>query len=178
MNDLFINGVGGDYDFIGKDELLFTTSNNATGSSGTFTFDGSLWGTYSDIAVGFKFGTGDNARRVVRLLAAITAGLWRLRLGLRQSVPTRWWPVSRQLLRDPGRWPSSRAWHARAAGLGPGCDGQLLSETRSSSCVVDLISLRRPASAGFFFGFQEGSCATPALCSAIGPTLNPIVCSE
>ena len=60
MNDLFINGVGDGYDFISKDELLFTTSNNETGSSGTFTFDGSLWGTYSDIAVAFKFGTGGN----------------------------------------------------------------------------------------------------------------------
>jgi hypothetical protein len=61
-NDLFINGVGAGYDFISKndDGSLFTTNNNATGSSGTFTFDGSLWSTYSDIAVGFKFGTGGN----------------------------------------------------------------------------------------------------------------------
>ena len=29
-------------------------------AEGTFTFDDSLWDIYSDIAVGFKFGTGNN----------------------------------------------------------------------------------------------------------------------
>ena len=59
-NDEFINGVGAGYDFISKDELLFTTSNNQTEAWGTFTFDGSLWDIYSGIAVAFKFGTGGN----------------------------------------------------------------------------------------------------------------------
>ena len=59
-NDLFLNDVGGAYDFISKDEVLFTTSNNQTEAWGTFTFDGSLWDIYSDIAVAFKFGTGQN----------------------------------------------------------------------------------------------------------------------
>jgi hypothetical protein len=53
MNDLFINGVGAGYDFIG---LTTFTQDNGTG---TFAFDDSLWATYSDIAVGFKFGTGN-----------------------------------------------------------------------------------------------------------------------
>jgi hypothetical protein len=53
MNDLFINGVGTDYVSIG--ETTFTQDNG----TGTFAFDASLWDTYSDIAVGFKFGTGN-----------------------------------------------------------------------------------------------------------------------
>ena len=59
-NDLFLDGAGGAYDFISKDELLFTTNNNQTAAWGTFTFDGSLWDIYSDIAVAFKFGTCNN----------------------------------------------------------------------------------------------------------------------
>jgi len=58
MNDLFINGAGAGYDHIGlggfdQDPQV------PGGSTGTFTFDDSLWATYSDIAVGFKFGTGN-----------------------------------------------------------------------------------------------------------------------
>jgi hypothetical protein len=53
MNDLFINGVGVGYDSIG--ETTFTQDNG----TGTFAFDDSLWATYSNIAVGFKFGTGN-----------------------------------------------------------------------------------------------------------------------
>jgi hypothetical protein len=54
MNDLFINGpAGAGYDFIG--ETTFTQD----GSTGTFAFNASLWDTYSDIAIGFKFGTGN-----------------------------------------------------------------------------------------------------------------------
>ena len=54
MNDLFINGEGAGYESIG----LGTFTQN--GSTGTFNFDDSLWAAYSDIAVGFKFGTGNN----------------------------------------------------------------------------------------------------------------------
>jgi hypothetical protein len=58
MNDLFINGVGAGYDFIGLGG--FTQDPQVPGgSTGTFAFDDSLWATYSDIAVGFKFGTGN-----------------------------------------------------------------------------------------------------------------------
>ena len=58
-NDEFINGVGAGYDFIGNG--AFTKANNQTEAWGTFTFNDSLWDIYSDIAVGFKFGTGDRA---------------------------------------------------------------------------------------------------------------------
>jgi len=89
-NDLFINGVAGaGYDFISKDELLFTTSNNQTEAWGTFTFDDSLWDTYSDIAVGFKFGTGNNPDEwfVYSLQSLLASGVydWDLIKAFRQG---------------------------------------------------------------------------------------------
>src|SRR5678816_1106432 len=58
LNDLFINGAGGGYNFIGLGG--FTQDPQVPGgSTGTFAFLDSLWATYSDIAIGFKFGTGD-----------------------------------------------------------------------------------------------------------------------
>ena len=59
MNDLFINGVGTGYQSIGPG-LWSQSSQSNTLAEGTFTFDDSLWDIYSDIAVGFKFGTGNN----------------------------------------------------------------------------------------------------------------------
>jgi len=58
-NDLFINGVGAGYEHIGPG-LWSQSSQTQTAAAGTFTFDDSLWDTYSDIAVGFKFGTGNH----------------------------------------------------------------------------------------------------------------------
>ena len=58
MNDLFINGAGAGYESIGLG--AFTQDPQVPGgSTGTFSFDDSLWASYSDIAVGFKFGTGN-----------------------------------------------------------------------------------------------------------------------
>ena len=59
MNDLFINGEGAGYEHIGTG-LWSQSTNTNTLAEGTFTFDDSLWDIYSDIAVGFKFGTGNN----------------------------------------------------------------------------------------------------------------------
>ena len=57
-NDLFINGEGDGYASIGLG--VFTQDPQVPGgSTGTFSFDDSLWATYSDIAFGFKFGTGN-----------------------------------------------------------------------------------------------------------------------
>ncbi len=59
-NDLFINGVlATGYESIG-DGLWSQSSQSDTLAEGTFTFNDSLWDIYSDIAVGFKFGTGNN----------------------------------------------------------------------------------------------------------------------
>jgi hypothetical protein len=58
-NDSFINGAGGAYDFIGFG-AFFNGTQTQTAAEGTFTFNDSLWDSYSDIAVGFKFGTGGN----------------------------------------------------------------------------------------------------------------------
>ena len=58
MNDLFINGAGAGYNHIGLGGF-FQDPQVPGGSTGTFAFNDSLWATYSDIAVGFKFGTGN-----------------------------------------------------------------------------------------------------------------------
>ena len=58
-NDLFINGVGTGYESIGEG-LWSQSSQSDTLAEGTFTFNDALWDIYSDIAVGFKFGTGNN----------------------------------------------------------------------------------------------------------------------
>ena len=58
VNDLFINGAGAGYNSIGLGGF-FQDPQVPGGSTGTFAFDDSLWATYSDIAVGFKFGTGN-----------------------------------------------------------------------------------------------------------------------
>ncbi len=58
MNDLFINGVGTGYVSIGLGGFA-QDPQVPGGSTGTFSFLDSLWDIYSDIAVGFKFGTGD-----------------------------------------------------------------------------------------------------------------------
>ena len=57
-NDLFINGAGAGYNSIGLGGF-FQDPQVPGGSTGTFAFNDSLWATYSDIAVGFKFGTGN-----------------------------------------------------------------------------------------------------------------------
>ena len=59
MNDLFINGEGAGYESIGPG-LWSQSTNTDTLAEGKFTFNDSLWDIYSNIAVGFKFGTGDH----------------------------------------------------------------------------------------------------------------------
>ena len=83
-NDLFINGVGAGYESIGPG-LWSQSSQTQTLAEGTFTFDDSLWDIYSDIAVGFKFGTGNNPDEWF-VYSLQSLGLWRLRLGPHQSI--------------------------------------------------------------------------------------------
>jgi hypothetical protein len=72
MNDPFLTGVGGDYDFIGPAD--FTQS----GSTGTFSFAPTTWDTWSQIAIGFKFGTGNNPDEwfVYALNPLVSSGDW------------------------------------------------------------------------------------------------------
>ncbi|MCG8520100.1 MAG: hypothetical protein MI794_19115 [Pseudomonadales bacterium] len=82
-NDLFLNGVGSGYEFAGKQEpgttfnpfnILYTQS----GDMGTWNFDASFWSMYSDGAIAFKFGTGNQPDEwfVYQLNAGITSGDW------------------------------------------------------------------------------------------------------
>ena len=88
MNDLFINGVGAGYESIGPG-LWSQSSQSNTLAEGTFTFDDSLWDIYSDIAVGFKFGTGNNADEwfVYSLQSLLASGVydWDLIKAFRQG---------------------------------------------------------------------------------------------
>lgn len=88
MNDLFINGVGTGYESIGPG-LWSQSSQSRTLAEGTFTFDDSLWDIYSDIAVGFKFGTGNNPDEwfVYSLQSLLASGVydWDLIKAFRQG---------------------------------------------------------------------------------------------
>ena len=48
------------------------------GSTGTFSFDSSLWNTYSELAIGFKFGTGNQPDEwfVYLLQDLVSSGVW------------------------------------------------------------------------------------------------------
>lgn len=54
ITDDFLNGEGAGSGLIGIGEGDFTQD----GTTGTFTLDASLWNAWSEIAIGFKFGTG------------------------------------------------------------------------------------------------------------------------
>lgn len=72
LNDLFINGVGTGYSFIGE------TSFTQAGNTGTFTLDPALWAAYDSIAIGFKFGTGNRPDEwfVYALNDTVSGGTW------------------------------------------------------------------------------------------------------
>ena len=71
-NDPFLIGVGSAYTFVEESGW------SQTGDTGTFSFDQSLWDTYSDIAIGFKFGTGNQPDEwfVFSLNDLVSSGLW------------------------------------------------------------------------------------------------------
>lgn len=49
-----------------------------SGYTGTFSFDSALWNSWSDIAIGFKFGTGNNPDEwfVYSLNSSVSSGAW------------------------------------------------------------------------------------------------------
>jgi len=87
-NDLFINGVGAGYEHIGPG-LWSQSTQSQTAATGKFTFDDSLWDIYSDIAVGFKFGTGNHPDEwfVYSLQSLLASGVydWDLIKAFRQG---------------------------------------------------------------------------------------------
>jgi hypothetical protein len=72
--DAFLNGEGADSGLLGIDGGSFTQN----GTTGTFSLDASLWDTWSEIAIGFKFGTGNKPDEwfVYLLNPSITSGDW------------------------------------------------------------------------------------------------------
>lgn len=72
--DAFLNGEGAGSGLIGIGSGSFTQN----GTTGTFSLDASLWDSWSEIAVGFKFGTGNQPDEwfVYLLNPSITSGAW------------------------------------------------------------------------------------------------------
>lgn len=79
-----INGNAGTDDFLtGEGASLGLTgiaggSFTQAGSTGTFSLDASLWDTWSEIAIGFKFGTGNQPDEwfVYSLNSLVSGGSW------------------------------------------------------------------------------------------------------
>ena len=79
--DPFLTGVGTGYSLVTKSDdlnVLFNLTWTQSGSSGTWSFDARFWNTYSDAAIGFKFGTGNNPDEwfVFSLVDFATSGDW------------------------------------------------------------------------------------------------------
>jgi len=81
--DLFLSGVGSDYEFASKNEggsgsAPFGLTYNQDGGSGIWGFDASFWDTYSAGAIGFKFGTGNEPDEwfVYSLVDGVFNGNW------------------------------------------------------------------------------------------------------
>lgn len=72
--DGFLTGEGSGLGLVGIGSASYTQS----GSSGTFSLSSSLWDTWSEIAIGFKFGTGNNPDEwfVYALNPMISSGSW------------------------------------------------------------------------------------------------------
>lgn len=74
VTDDFLTGEGAGLGLLGIGLAAFTQS----GSTGTFSFDSSLWNDWSSIAVGFKFGTGNRPDEwfVFQLNPSTSSGIW------------------------------------------------------------------------------------------------------
>lgn len=72
--DDFLTGEGAGLGLVGIGSAAYTQS----GTTGTFSFASSLWDTWSEIAIGFKFGTGNNPDEwfVYALNPTIASGSW------------------------------------------------------------------------------------------------------
>lgn len=72
--DAFLIGEGAGSGLVGIGSGLYTQS----GSSGTFSLDASLWQSWSEIAIGFKFGTGNKPDEwfVYLLNPLVSSGGW------------------------------------------------------------------------------------------------------
>ncbi|GAB4233301.1 MAG: hypothetical protein Kow00109_06020 [Acidobacteriota bacterium] len=82
-NDPFLtSAAGAGYFTVTKSDdpsPLFSLAFTQSGSTGTWSFDSSFWSTYSSAAIGFKFGTGNEADEwfVYSLQPGNTSGDWK-----------------------------------------------------------------------------------------------------
>lgn len=76
-NDAFLNTEGVGLGLVGIGSGAFT-QNGQNGTTGTFSINASLWQTWSDIAIGFKFGTGNKPDEwfVYSLNSGVSSGTW------------------------------------------------------------------------------------------------------
>lgn len=79
--DPFLAGVGADYFIVTKSDdetVLFGLTFTQRSNLGTWSFDSSFWDLYSDAAIGFKFGTGNQPDEwfVFSLIDGVTSGDW------------------------------------------------------------------------------------------------------
>ena len=79
-NDLFLTGVGTDYELASKSDEAnpYHIQYTQAGASGTFSFDASIWDAFSSVAIGFKFGTGNKPDEwfVYSLDSLVSSGNW------------------------------------------------------------------------------------------------------
>lgn len=73
--DDFLTGEGSGLGLVGIDALVNYTQ---AGNIGTFSFASALWDSWSEIAIGFKFGTGNNPDEwfVYALNPSVSSGSW------------------------------------------------------------------------------------------------------
>lgn len=75
-NDVFLNsGAGAGWSNVSDGADLDFTQ---TGNTGTWSFDSSMWDAYANLAIGFKFGTGNKADEwfVYSLQDLVSSGNW------------------------------------------------------------------------------------------------------
>ena len=79
QNDDFLNGGGSAAGWVDIGGGTFNQATNTKSSStGTFAFNAALWNGYETLAIGFKFGTGDQPDEwfVYELQHLVTSGNW------------------------------------------------------------------------------------------------------
>jgi hypothetical protein len=81
-NDEFLTGpAGGDFDTVTKsddDSPLFGLTFTQDNGTGTWSFDPSYWDSFTEAALGFKFGTGGNPDEwfVYQVIPGVSSGNW------------------------------------------------------------------------------------------------------
>ncbi|MBY6072596.1 PEP-CTERM sorting domain-containing protein [Marinobacter salsuginis] len=82
-NSLFISGVGSDYELASKSDGSNPYNISSTSDPNTWSFDSSFWNDYSEGALGFKFGTGNQPDEwfVFSLQSLVSSGEWAFIVG-------------------------------------------------------------------------------------------------